>query len=46
MSTEEVFYYMKIEEPGETPDETNLTLRELIKAFAKLIYITLYGFKK
>lgn len=29
----------------EENDECNLSLRELIKAFSKLIYITLYGFK-
>lgn len=25
-------------------DETDLSLRELIKAFCELVYITLYGF--
>jgi hypothetical protein len=31
-----------MEKLPEDNDETNLSLKELIKAFAKLIYITLY----
>ena len=33
-----------IETPPENKDYQDLPLRELIKAFCKLVYITIYGF--